>query len=46
MHSMHTYPCIGDFRHEPHNVQSWIVFIGFTFLILVTTSNYTAQVTL
>lgn len=35
----------GDFRHQPHDASSWLVFLGFSFLILVTISNYTAQVT-
>ena len=35
----------GDFRFTPHSPQSWIVFLGFSFLILVGTSNYTAVVT-
>jgi len=46
IHAVQAYLGGGDFRHEPHSIQSWIVFIGFSFLILVTTSNYTAQVTL
>ena len=35
----------GDFRHTPQSVTGWIVFVGVSFLILVTISNYTAQVT-
>ena len=35
----------GDFRHTPSSVPAWIVTIGLSFLVLVTISNYTAQVT-
>ena len=45
VNAVQTFIGSGDFRHQPHNLQSWIVFIGFSFLVLVTTSNYTAQVT-
>jgi len=29
----------------PHNFQTWLVFIGMSFVILVTVTNYTANVT-
>ena len=45
-HSAQAYFGGGDFRAEPRSFQAWIVFLSFSFLILVTTSNYTAQVTL
>ena len=35
----------GDFRHNPRSLLSWLVFIGFSFLVLVSVSNYTAQIT-
>ena len=35
----------GDFRHHPRGLLSWMVFIGFSFLVLVMVSNYTAQIT-
>ena len=35
-----------DFRQDPRSPQSWLVFWGMSFLILVSISNYTAQVTL
>ena len=35
----------GDLRFEPNSPQAWVVFVGFSFLILVTISNYTAMVT-
>ena len=34
-----------DFRQEPRSFQSWVVFWGMSFLILVSIANYTSQVT-
>jgi len=44
-HALQAFMGGGDFRHTPNTVPSWIVTIGLSFLILVTISNYTAQVT-
>jgi hypothetical protein len=45
IHSVQSFIGGGDFRHEPRTITGWIVFYGLSFLILVTISNYTAQVT-
>ena len=44
IHAIQSYLGGGDFRLTPQSVPSWIVFVGLSFLVLVITSNYTAQV--
>ena len=44
-HAVQSFLGAGTFNQQPHHPQSWIVFFGFSFMILVTLANYTAQVT-
>jgi len=44
-HGINSFVSGGDLLFRPHNVQSWILFLGVNFMILVFLSNYTGIVT-